>query len=183
MVQQDDNSYGLGDIFPLDEKSFETLYRSHWKSVFGICYHYLKDQEIAEEITQDLFTSLWERRDRLTIKTTVEKYLHRAAKLEAFEYLRTAANHQKHLDCAIKDLCTSGKCTEDSVYFNELNNNITELVEQLPCRCREVYRMSREEGLSIKHIASTLLISEKTVEYHLYKALNFLRVQLGEYQY
>jgi len=55
------------------------------------------------------------------------------------------------------------------------------LVNQLPCRCREVYRLSQEQGKNNKEIAAVLLISEKTVEYHLYKAISFLRTNLQQF--
>jgi RNA polymerase sigma-70 factor (family 1) len=170
-----------GPIAELDEQGFEAIYRSCWKSVFGIIYHYTGDEEIAEEISQDLFASLWERRGKLVIKTTIAQYLNRAAKLEAFDYLRNSNSRIKHISCALQDSCTSHNCTEELVLFNELNESVNLLVNQLPCRCREVYRLSQEQGMNNKDIAAVLLISEKTVEYHLYKAISFLRTNLQQF--
>lgn len=166
----------------MDEQGFEHIYRNCWKSVFGIIFNYTRDEEIAEEISQDLFASLWERRDKIIIKTTVEQYLYRAAKLEAFDYLRTSNSHREHINCALQNQCGSYNCTEEQVLFNELNGNISLLVAELPCRCREVYRLSQDQGMNNKSIASALLISEKTVEYHLYKAISFLRNNLQEFR-
>ncbi|WP_316746644.1 sigma-70 family RNA polymerase sigma factor [Pedobacter gandavensis] len=157
------------------------MYRDCWKSVYGIIFHYTRDEEIAEEISQDLFASIWERRKKIILKTTIEQYLHRAAKLEAFDYLRTSNSHREHINCALKSICGSKNCTEEQVFFNELNGNLNQLVAELPCRCREVYRLSQDQGKNNKTIASLLLISEKTVEYHLYKAMNYLRNNLQEY--
>lgn len=166
----------------MDERSFEQTYRNCWKSVFGIIFHYTQDEEIAEEISQDLFASLWERREKITIKTTIEQYLNRAAKLEAFEYLRTSNSHREHINCALKNLCGSRNCTEEQVFFNELSGSLNLLIDELPCRCREVYRLSQEQGMNNKAIAALLVITEKTVEYHLYKALSFLRNNLQEFR-
>ncbi len=149
--------------------------------MYGIIFHYTRDEEIAEEISQDLFASIWERRKKIILKTTIEQYLHRAAKLEAFDYLRTSNSHREHINCALKSICGSKNCTEEQVFFNELNGNLNQLVAELPCRCREVYRLSQDQGKNNKTIASLLLISEKTVEYHLYKAMNYLRNNLQEY--
>lgn len=170
------------NIHQIDEQRFARIYRDSWKSVYGIIFNYTRDEEIAEEITQDLFASIWERRNKIIIKTTIEQYLHRAAKLEAFEYLRTSSSHREHINCALKSHCGSGNCTEDQVLFNELNGNLNLLLAELPCRCREVYRLSQDQGMNNKTIASTLLISEKTVEYHLYKAMNYLRNNLQEFR-
>lgn len=165
----------------MGEQGFEQIYRNYWKSVFGIIYHYTQDEEIAEEISQDLFASLWERRKQIVIKTTIEGYLKKAAKLEAFEYLRTSIGHREHIACALQNSCISHNCTEEQIFFNELNGNLRALVDQLPCRCREVYCLSQQQGLNNKEIARSLEISEKTVEYHLYKAMSFLRNNLQEF--
>ncbi|TDQ11068.1 RNA polymerase sigma-70 factor [Pedobacter metabolipauper] len=178
----DANDQVIKNIQVLDGKTFERLYLDCWEKVFGIIFNYTRDEEIAEEISQDLFASIWERKDRIMVRTTFEQYLYRAAKLEAFEYLRTSIRHREHVDCALQNYCAADLCTEERVYFNELNGSVNLLVDQLPCRCREVYRLSQQQGLTNKAIASKLLISEKTVEYHLYKAMSFLRSNLKAYQ-
>lgn len=166
----------------ITEQGFALVYQNCWKSVFGIIFHYTRDEEIAEEICQDLFASLWERRDKIIIKTSIEQYLNRAAKLEAFEYLRTSHSHREHINCALQNLCAGRNCTEEQVLFNELKGSLNLLVNELPCRCREVYRLSQEQGMNNNRIAERLRISEKTVEYHLYKAMNFLRINLQEFR-
>lgn len=166
----------------MDEYTFEQTYRNCWKSVFGIIFHYTQDEEIAEEISQDLFASLWERREKIIIRTTVEQYLNRAAKLEAFDYLRTSNSHREHINFALQNLNSSRNCTEEQVLFNELNGNLNLLLDELPHRCREVYHLSQEQGMNNKAIAAALMISEKTVEYHLYKAFSFLRNNLQEFR-
>lgn len=166
----------------MDERDFEQIYRNCWKSVFGIIFHYIGHQDMAEEIAQDLFTSLWERRGKIVIRTTIEQYLNRAAKLEAFDYLRTSNSHREHINCVLQGFCVSRNFTEEDVLFNELKASLNLLVDELPCRCKEVYRLSQEQGMDNKSIAVVLLISEKTVEYHLYKAMNFLRSNLQEFK-
>jgi RNA polymerase sigma-70 factor (family 1) len=166
----------------MDEAGFEHLYRTYWKKVFSIIYHYTSDKEISSEIAQDLFASIWERREKLVLRTTIEQYLFRSAKLQAFDYLRTSIRQTQLLECALQDYCGTHNCTEEKVAYNELHGKLNLLVDQLPCRCREVYRLSQQEGLNNKRIASALLISEKTVEYHLYKAISFLRANLETFQ-
>jgi len=172
----------LAPIYPMDEQRFAQIYRTCWKNVFGIIYHYTLDQEIAEEISQDLFASIWERRDKLVIRTSIEQYLNRAAKLEAFDYLRSSISHKEHVDCALRGNCDGRNCTEEQIFFNELKGTLELLVEALPCRCREVYRLSQEQGFNNKRIAAQLVISEKTVEYHLYKAMSMLRQNLQSFR-
>jgi RNA polymerase sigma-70 factor (family 1) len=166
-------------FFQLNEQSFHQLYLRYWKKVFVICYNTLRDEDIAAELSQDIFESLWKRRNNLQINASIEQYIFRSAKLEVLEYCRTTSNRQRHLQTVIQNQATEGSYTEDMLNYNELYKNVNRLINLLPLKSQEVYRLSQQEGLDKKSIASTLFISEKTVEYHLYKALNFLRENLA----
>lgn len=166
----------------MDGDGFKYIYSKYWKRVFSIIYHYTTDKEISSEIAQDLFAAIWERRKVLVLHTGIEQYLFRAAKLQAFDYLRTSMRQSQLLECALVDYCDSHNCTEEKVAYNELHGKLSLLIDQLPCRCKEVYRLSQQEGLNNKTIAASLLISEKTVEYHLYKAISFLRSNLNTFR-
>ncbi|MBW3469571.1 RNA polymerase sigma-70 factor [Arthrospiribacter ruber] len=162
-------------------KGFENAYRQYASKVYAVCRSQIKSREIAEEIVQDIFRSLWERRNKIDLREPLEHYLIRSAKLKVIDYFRQKQRDQKHLACAMQEYCLSENCTEDTLAFNELHQQISELVDMLPCHCREVYKLSREEGLSNKEIAERLDISLKTVEYHMGKALRFLKdsLQIG----
>ncbi len=168
--------------FLINATTFERLYKSCWKKLFGICYHQIRNEDIAKEIVQDIFRSLWERRESLQIRGSAEQYLIRAAKLEIMDYFRTMASREVHLTCIFSDYCDSDTCTEQDIHARDLKKHVELLVDSLPCQCREVYRRSRELGMSNKEIASSLLISVKAVEYHMTKALSFLKRNLQEYK-
>ncbi|REA64329.1 RNA polymerase sigma-70 factor [Dyadobacter luteus] len=166
-----------------DRESFRRIYDLHWKNVFGICYHQTQDAVVAEEIVQEIFCSLWERRESLEIEGPLENYLARAAKFKLIDYYRRKAKAPIHTDSAAALPCYSSEnCTENDVLYHALSDKVGNLVDQLPCQCRMVYKMSREKGLTTKEIAADLLISEKTVKNHLTKALSFLKSELKEYQ-
>ncbi|MDN5217309.1 RNA polymerase sigma-70 factor [Fulvivirgaceae bacterium BMA12] len=164
------------------KEGFEKVYRLYVKKLCRIAYNQIQDECIVEGIVQNVFISLWERRASLSIKGPIENYLVRAVKLAALDHIRTQINHRKHLELSLANHCGKENCTEEKLNFNELTEQVNHLVDQLPCQCREVYRLSREKGKTISQIASTLLIAEKTVEAHLTKALKFLRLHLVEYQ-
>lgn len=164
-----------------DEKWFSHVYEQHWEKLYAVCYNNLKETETAKELVQDIFKSLWERKEMLEITTSLEHYLVRAAKLKVFEYIRNKALRQKHMQCALEEHCSSANCTEEEVLLSGLKEKVNYLVDRLPCQCQNVYKLSREKGLSNKEIASSLLISERAVEYHITKALSFLRKNLPEY--
>ena len=162
-------------------EGFEQLYHVHVRDLYMICYQQLKDKLSCQEIVQDVFRSLWERRDTLVLNGPVEHYLKRAVKLKVIDHIRQKQRDTHHLECALADFCPSENSTEDTVHLHELEDKLGHLVDRLPCRCRQVYRLSREEGLSIQEIASSMLISENTVKVHLTKALNILKKNLPEY--
>lgn len=164
-----------------DPQTFTRVYEQYFKKVFGICYHYTQDVESSRELAQEIFHSLWERREHLNLKLGFEPYLVKAAKYKVIDHLRKKAIQEKHNACVFSELCHVENCTENQILYKHLNDKVDQLVDTMPCKCQEVYIMSREKGYSIKEIASALLISEKTVKNHMNRALTFLRQHLQEY--
>lgn len=169
--------------FRIDEQSFKHIYVAHWEKVFAVCYNTIRDPEPAKGMVQEIFKSLWERKDELEITTSVERYLLRSAKFKVFEYLRNTKSRREHNEIAFAHYCDRTHCTENDILYNNLKSKVDGLVDTLPCQCRCVYKMSREEGLSNKEIAARLLISERAVEYHITRALSTLRANLTEYSH
>ncbi|MEM6737159.1 MAG: RNA polymerase sigma-70 factor [Bacteroidota bacterium] len=161
---------------------FEELYNRHVVVLCKIIYRQTKDYSTAESIIQNVFVSLWEKRSMLKIKGSIENYLVGAVKLAVLNHNRKEGIRRDRLEEHLADYCGTTHCTEHKLNYEELNTKINRLVDQLPCQCKNVYELSRIKGLSNKEIASTLLISENTVENHLSKALKFLRKNLKEYQ-
>ena len=167
--------------FKIDEKTFKQIYLLHWEKVYAVCYNNIREAEPAKGMVQEIFKSLWERKDELEINTSIERYLLRSAKFKVFEYIRNSKSRREHTEIALSSYCHSAHCTENEVMFNVLKDKVDNLVDTLPCQCRNVFKMSREQGLSNKEIASSLLISERAVEYHITRALTTLRSSLTEY--
>ncbi|MEN7549178.1 RNA polymerase sigma-70 factor [Rapidithrix thailandica] len=164
-----------------DLKTFEKVYTLYWKKVYGVCYAHTKNTEAAQEMVQDIFCSLWERRNSLEISGPIEHYLVRAAKLKVIDFYRQKSQKEELLGHNLTELCDHQLCIENEVYYNDASRQVNELVDRLPCQCKKVYKLSREKGMNTREISSALLISEKTVKNHLTKALNFLRENLSVY--
>lgn len=165
----------------INEQIFTNIYELYWEKVYHVCYANLEDAELSREMVQDIFKSLWERRDTLEINQSAERYLVRAAKLKVFEYLRNHRIRSTHLKSIAYNQSTEVNFTENEIYHNCLSKKVNVLVGNLPSEGRQIFKLSREMGLSNKEIASTLSVSERKVEYQLMKALRFLKSNLQEY--
>ncbi|MCX2476966.1 RNA polymerase sigma-70 factor [Pedobacter sp. MC2016-05] len=165
-------------IISINRKTFEDVYNRYWEKVYAVCYNNIRDVEIAKEMVQDIFRSLWERRAELELDN-VERYLVRSAKYKAFEFIRNKTSRQKIDEFNYQGCINSSNCTEEQVFFNNLKENVDLLVDTLPCQCKKVYKMSREDGLSNKEISEMLMISERAVEYHITRAMTTLKMKLA----
>lgn len=146
--------------------------------MFAFCLKNIQDEEVAKEIVQEVFKSLWERRDSLRLKE-VERYLIRAVKLKTFEYIRNKVTRQQHLENFTTN--KQNYYVEYPLIAEELSQKISKLVNELPNQCKKVFQMSRDQGLTNKEIATKLYISERAVEYHISKALKTLKMELTDY--
>lgn len=161
-----------------DETAFRQLVDSYWTKVYYHALSFVKVPERAEEITQDIFIKLWKQRQNLDAVQRFDDFLFILGKNQIISSMR-----KKVLQIASGD--GYGDPVED-VWLPDLQTeykNILELVErgldQLNPQPRQVFRMSRIEGLSLDEIAAQMGISKNTVKSHLTIALNFLRVYLG----
>lgn len=154
-----------------DTKAFEAVFRAYYPFLCNYATKITKEATEAEEIVQELFVRLWEKRDTISITTSLKQYLFRATKNLCLNHLR----HRK-----IKDeyeLIVSRENETD--YFIEEQLEILQLIDKaiasMPAKRQEIFRLSRQQGLKYKEIAQILSISVKTVETQISLALKTLR--------
>jgi RNA polymerase sigma-70 factor (ECF subfamily) len=163
-----------------DKKALIHLYDTFWKPLFISSFNLLKDKEVCEEIIQDVFIDLWNRRFEIEIKVSLKSYLYACVRYKVFSEFRKnkllkvelLEEFDKHFQDATP---------ETKIIYEELMHRVTKVVERLPKKCKMVYELSRNEQLSHKEIAEKLSISTKTVENHITNALKVLRTSLGHY--
>lgn len=160
-----------------DSDAFTTIYKRYWSLLMAISYSHLKDRFLAEEIAQEVFLSLWRRQSLLKIDT-LNAYLATAVKYAIFKHLNQSERHRQLLG---NNYNQATYVSSEDIDARFLQDYINGVVERLPEKCRIVYKMSRNLGLTIPEIATELKISEKTVQAHLSKALKVLRVFLKRY--
>jgi RNA polymerase sigma-70 factor (family 1) len=163
-----------------DEEAFLKIYEEYWYRVFLIAYKRLGNKDIAEELTQDLFLKLWEKRHSLKPQN-IGSYLFVAIKNSVIDHIHSGlvANKYLHFYKTFGELYSTA--TQNIVEFDDLAQAIEKGLTRLPKKTQEVFKLSRLESWSLDKIARHLHLSEKTVGYHLTKSLKFMRAYLREY--
>jgi RNA polymerase sigma-70 factor (ECF subfamily) len=157
--------------------AFNYLYHEYSRSLYHFAYRYLKSEEEAEELVQEVFTIIWEKRNDLKKDLSFKSFLFTIAFNIIRKHFRTKVYLNKYLQSGIYS--ESDLQTLNNIDYNSLNRFIMDLVDQLPNRCKEIFVKSRVNGCSIKEISEELCISHKTVENQLTTALKFIRVKLN----
>lgn len=168
------------DIALATDVVFETLFKSHFKELHSYANTLVRDDLVAEEIVQNLFFKLWEKKENLNIHTSLRAYLYRSTYNESLNYLRhqkVKLKYQQHSEYTMKDKADNLNQLE----AKELERKLHSALNRLPEACRTIFQMSRFEDLKYREIADKLNISIKTVENQMGKALRILRVELIDF--
>ncbi len=167
----------LQNLIQGDSRAFDALYTRYVPRVEAFACCMLKDRSEAEDLAHDLFLKLWESRESLQQVRSVRNYLFRMTKNAVFDrFEHKAVDARYRQSAAPKDLreIVSNDLVEQ-IDRQELLLLIDMAIEKMPPQRRNVFRMSRFEGVSYQEIALRLGISQKTVEYHIHEALAELR--------
>jgi len=168
-------------IKKLDEASFEVLFKSHFKGLCWFAVKYVKDLDTAKEIVQDAFINLWEKRESIDLSKPVKSYLSTIIYNRSLNYLRDNKKFNKDILSFENISPDEGYQQTDRLVEAEISNKINIAIEELPEKCREIFKLSRFENLKYQEIADKLQISVKTVEAQMSKALQHMRTKLVDY--
>jgi RNA polymerase sigma-70 factor (family 1) len=161
-------------------KAFRQIFELYWQPLYSLAKSKVRSHEEAEEIIQNIFLALWEKREELAINN-LSFYLHTAVKNRVINLIRDKITHNKYWDYYKTFIPQHGDVTQMSVEFDDLDAAVGQAVKLLPEKSREVFRLSRLEGRSNAEIANLLQLSEKSIEYHLTKSLRELRLHLKDF--
>ncbi|TRX59228.1 RNA polymerase sigma-70 factor [Fulvivirga sp. M361] len=164
-----------------DSRAFEQIYNLYWESLYAIGCNRLQSQAEVEDVIQELFTGIWNKRQSLEIRDGLKVYIYTAMKYKVIDHIRKRKLNQVNLDHAQSTCWVSTNNTSEVLSFNELYGRFKVGIENLPDRCKLVFKMSREMDMSSDEIAKELDLSKRTVETQIYKALKYLRKDLSDY--
>lgn len=168
------------DIFSLinelkrgNRLAFSQLYRMHYPKIYAFLRTLLRDEYLAEEISQDVFFRLWVNRESLDESVqSLEPYLFTLARNTVNNFHKKKSVEENYLNSLEEE---SDNPIENSIYYKELLTLINSAIDQMPAQQQKIFRLSREQGLQNAEIAEKLHLSKRTVEKHISNSLEDLR--------
>ncbi|MDF2189618.1 RNA polymerase sigma-70 factor [Paraflavitalea sp. CAU 1676] len=154
---------------------FQQAFNEHYEALCKYAFTLVKDREACEDIVQETFLRVWEKKKELIGTDGLNFYMFRAVRNNCLSYLE---QRQKHAVSELRsvDLADApGETNREKESGKDYQTLLNEAIENLPPKCREVFVLSRVSDLSYQQISDTLDISVKTVENHMGKALRILR--------
>lgn len=162
-----------------ERAAFELLFRSYYEELCAFVESRISTSEGAADIVQNIFLSLWRRREDVEIRSTLRAYLFGAARNESISYRERrsvrAQNEEEKMERRKRSRNWSTLSPVENLENEELRQVVQKSIAELPERRREVYVLSRQHGLTYKEIAAVMDISPKTVDHQMVEALKFLR--------
>lgn len=164
----------LKEIAAGNVKAFEQLFFDYQPRLVHFLVGLTHDKEVSRDIAQDLFFALWKDREKLNEVRSFSSYLFQMARFTVYDYFDRLAVSEKYTNDFLLEASFS-QSHEEALFALELQAIIDRAVEHMSPQRKQVYQMSREQGLSNDEIATRLGINKRTVENHLTTALAILR--------
>ena len=156
-----------------DYSIFNEIYKRYWTKLYIYAYNVLRDKDVCEDIIQEIFTDLWLRRKKVKIEK-LSAYLFKSVKFQMAKYIsknKLSEYLTEQLDWVLLE-----ESLEAYIDYNDLNEGIKKLLNQLPEKRREIFYMSRFENMKNQEIADKLNISIQTVKNQITESLKYLRL-------
>lgn len=168
-----------------DEKAFKIAFTTWFEPLFLFAREYVINEEVARNLCQETFLTLWEKRGLLQNDSNLKAFLYKITRNNCLNYLKNkqvSLKYQQTLNLQYREMLLNYGALADldfeQLEFDELYNLIQNTIDSLPPQCQKVFKMSRYEHMKNKQIALELDISEKAVEKQISKALRELRATL-----
>ena len=158
-----------------DIKAFGKIFSFYHKRIYSFCLNLHQSPDDAEETVQKVFVALWEQRSQVDENKPLASYLFTIARYIVYQEFRHQVYKKAAFDHFVLNSYDFNETTKDDVLFNELVSFLEKIIEKLPDRQRQIFKLSRFSGLTYRQIANQLEISENTVDTQIRRALEFIR--------
>lgn len=163
-----------------DRDAFNFVFYTYYKGMVLYAKRILKDLDQAEDAVQGVFVKLWTNREKISIESSILSYLQRSVHNKCLDILKHEKVVKEHENSPHNHITERVDTGEDLILFAEIREKLEHSINNLPDNCKEIFKLSRFEGLKYTEIAERLQISVKTVEAGIGKALKILRSELHE---
>lgn len=170
----------LAEIKKENKQAFKSVYDTYADKVFYVALHFHLGREEAKEVVQEVFLTLWEKRSNLKEDFSLNAFLLTITKNKIMNLHKKKAADSARAQTYMQYHDSFSSSTEDYIVFSDLEKCTIRFIESLPPRKKQIFLLSRKEGLSHEEIASHLNISRRTVENNIYQAEKAIRHFLQE---
>lgn len=164
-----------------DELVFEKVFKGYYEVLCNYANTIICNIDEAEEIVQNTYLTIWDKRDKLDIHTSIKSYLYKAVYNNCLNWMKHYRVQQKHVEATRHQTVLYIDDSSEQLLGIELEQQIGLAINSIPKKCRTVFKLSRFENLTYSEIADQLNLSVKTVDNHMIKALKILREKLKDY--
>lgn len=159
--------------------AYTMIYNRYFDELYIHAYQRLKDREEAQDVVHELFAGIWNKRDELLVKSSLAAYLYTAVRNRILDVIAHRQVENKYVN-SLQNFLEQGYCvTDHQVRERQMAELIERGISELPPKMREVFELSRKQGMTHKEIAVQLNLSDQTVRKQINNALRILRMKLG----
>lgn len=164
-----------------DEQAFALFFNYHWPQVYGTGLRLTKSPEKAQDLAQDIFIKLWENRGKLADVRQEDAYIYRLSRNVILDFLRKRVFDTGNVELLINYFEDSSVNPQEKLEYRELEETLQSAIAQLPGKVKEVFVLSRVEGLTHEQIAKRLDISVVTSKTYIVRALQDIRQYMARH--
>jgi len=159
--------------------AFRGLFNEYGPKIFAFALSYLKNKADAEELLQEVFLKLWEKRTNLDASKNIKSFLFKICINQIYDLIRKKNVEQAFVNFSWQNNPSGVDNTWQDVVYHEMQDNLQRYIADMPNQMQRVFRLSKEDGLSNEEIAKALNLSKRTVENQLYRAISILKTKFG----
>ena len=173
-----DEAFWLESIRKGDELAFECLFKQNYERLTRFASSYTSSKAIAEEIVQDVYAEIWEKRENLNVSVSLRAYLYMKIKNRCLNHLKHQRVKETYDPQWVEHIMVTTQ-PDEQLAVNKLKIAIQKAVEQLPPKSKATFKLHRFDGLTYNEIAEVMDVSQKTVESQMTRTLKMLRKHLS----
>ncbi len=164
-----------------NEPAFEQFYKAYWPQVYGTGLHLTKSPEQAQDLSREIFIKVWNNRSALTDVKNINGFLYTVSRNLIMDHLRKKVFDPSNIDFLIHYFQDADVSAQEKMEYKELEEKMHGAIESLPVKLKEVFKLSRIEGLTHEQIASRLGISVVTSKTYIVRTLQEIRNYLSSH--